>query len=198
MVNFKKTFKKTEKKNDVFDGDTEDDIEIYDSENYRGDKEHIFSHQELVMEVLRKVNESGSHELRSGWFNETTDASGSIKRVYIEDSRKKFIECVKTALMTMRCDFDKEAHKTVDKYTQLLEDEHNRLLNDQWNWFNNLAPRTKQSYIGKIIPGFFSVEMGWYLKYIEIEVDCYRAIAEELNFLSKRLDFYRTADFVAT
>ena len=199
MVNFKKKKKTgmiTEQNNST--GDSEDDIEIYDSENYRGDKDHIFSHQELVMEVLRKVNESGSHELRSGWFNETMDNSGSIKKVYIEDTRKKFIECVKTAIMIMECDFDTKAHTETDRCIELLDAERTKLLKEQWDWYNSLPPRYKMNYIGKIMEGFFNTEMGWYLKYIETEVECYRAIAKELNYLSKRLDFYRTADFIAT
>ena len=202
MVNFRKPRKQKAKPlpipADNVDGDSEDDIVIYDSENYRGDKEHIFNHQELVMESLRKINEAGSHELRTGWFNETIDNSGSMKRVYVEDTRKKFIECVKTAIMVMRCDFDLDAHETVDGYTKSLETEHKKLLDSQWNWYTKLPPNYRKSYEGRIVQGFFNTELGWYLKYIEIEVDCYRAIAEELNNLSKRLDFYRTADFIAT
>ena len=75
----------------------EDNIVIQDTDNYQSGKDQRFSHQELVMSVLRKCLESGTREMMSGWFNEKVDKSGNIVRTYIDDTRKKFIESVKTS-----------------------------------------------------------------------------------------------------
>jgi len=170
--------------------DFTDNMEIMDVENYRGDKFNVFNHQVLVMEVLRRLNESGAHEFRPGWFNEKIDRNGNTIRVYIEDTRKKYIECVKTALDVMYCDFDKIAKKNINIYLKNLEIKKERLLESQWNWYQKLNPEEKEYWSGKIIKGFFNIEIGWYLKFTELEVECYRKIARELHMLTKRLDWY--------
>lgn len=172
-------------------------IEIGDVENFRSDKLQVFNHQVLVMEVLRRVNESGSHELRSGWFNESIDHNGNVKRVYIEDTRKKYIECVRTAMNTMSCDYDEEAETTINEFLETLDKEKEKLLKMQWDWYSSLPPKHKEQITGTIIRGMFNIDYGWYLKFIELEVECYRAIAQELNSLTKRLDYYQAEEFEA-
>jgi len=173
------------------------DIEIADVENYRGDKFQVFNHQILVMEALRKANEAGSHELRSGWFNEKMDSRGNVVTAYIEDTRKKFIECVKTSICVMTCDFDDEAKTFIESCENELEESRDELLKEQWDWYSGLPPKLKMMWNGKIIKPFFNVELGWFLKYIELEVECYREILKALHSLTKRLDFYQEEEFEA-
>jgi len=185
-------------KQDSKDTNTGDgDFEVADVENYRGDKLLVFNHQILVMEVLRRLNEAGGHELRPGWFNEKMDREGNIIRTYVEDTRLKFIECIKTAMMVMQCDYDKEAEDFVKQCLDELEEEKNKLLESQWKWYQSLPPRPKQELSGQIVKGVFNKDFGWYTKYMELLIECYRAIATELNDLTKRLDFYQIADFEA-
>ena len=174
-----------------------DDIEVIDVENYSSDKFQIFNHQILVMEVLRKATEAGSHELRAGWFNEKIDPSGNIARTYVEDTRKRFIETVKTASAIMKCDYDDIAKANIDKSLDSLKKIKISLMDAQWKWFEVLPPRIKMEYTGRISKAFFNIDLGWYLKFIEEEVECYRNILEELHSLTKRLDFYQTADYEA-
>jgi len=171
-----------------------DNFEILDVEDYHSDKLQVFNHQVLVMEILRKVSEAGSHELRAGWFNERVDNQGNVIRMYIEDTRKKFIETVKTAMTIMSCDFDTEATDTITAALDRLKGINKQLKQEQWNWFQALPPRMKQSYEGKISTIFFNVDLGWYLKSMEEEVECYREVLEELHNLTKRLDFYKSAE----
>jgi len=178
-------------------GTDDSDLEIADIENYRGDKLSVFNHQMLVMEVLRRINESGSHELRSGWFNEKMDSSGSIVKTYVEDTQKKFIEGVKTAKSVMSCDFDKEAEEEIERLLNCLEEAKKNLLDAQWKWFNNLTPNSKEKYRTEIMEGAFNKNLPWFSQYIEYETECYRFIAEELHQLTKRLDFYQIEEFEA-
>jgi hypothetical protein len=149
------------------------------------------------MESLRKINESGSHELRPGWFNEKVDRQGNTVRSYVEDTRSKFIECIKTAIMNMECDYDKEATKYIESCLNRLEIESKKLLEAQWKWFSELPPNSKAEAQGLVIQGVFNKDLGWYSKYMELEIECYRAIATELHSLTKRLDFYQSEDFQA-
>jgi len=179
------------------DNKNPNDFEVSDVENYRGDKLQVFNHQILVMESLRKINEAGSHELRPGWFNEKMDRQGNTVRSYVEDTRSKFIECIKTAMMNMECDYDKEAEEYINDCIEKLTDEKTKLLNSQWDWFNKLPPNSKAEAQGSVIQGVFNKDLGWYSKYMELEIECYRAIATELHSLTKRLDFYQSEAFEA-
>ena len=173
------------------------DFEVSDVENYRSDKLQVFNHQVLVMEVLRKLNDAGSHELRPGYVNTKTDREGNTTRNYIEDTRLKFIECIRTAMMVMACDYDKEAIEYIPEWLKALEVEKKKLQQAQWDWYNKLPPNPKAELSELIVEGTFNKEFGWYVKYMELEVECYRAIATELNYLTKRLDFYESEDFEA-
>ena len=170
-------------------------LQIGDSENYRSDKMQMFSHQMLVMETLRKCHEAGSHELRAGWFNKKMDNQGNTTLSYVEDTRKKFVESVKIAKAVMSCDFDNEAEKIISGYLETLEEEKKKLLKNQWEWYCGLPPRPRASYLGKVMRDFFSSGLGWYFSYLELQVECYRAILEELHRLSSRKGFYQSETF---
>jgi len=173
------------------------DLEVMDVENYRSDKFQVFNHQVLVMEALRAARESGGHELRTGWYNEKIDKGGNVTLTYIEDTRKRFIECVKTAKNIMACDFDEEAQSKILVIEKNLKVLRIKLLKEQWDWFVMLPPKVRMQWEGKINRAFFNFELGWYLKYIEEETECYRQIFQELHALTKRLDYYQAEEFVA-
>lgn len=172
-------------------------FEIQDVEEYRGDEQQQFSHQSLVMDVMRRMIESGSHEMREGWTNEKLDNTGNIIRTYIEDTRKKFIESVKTAKMVMVCDFDTAAKEKIEAHQKSIDSERDKLLEWQWAWYEQLPPLPKQTWSGKISKTFFNSELNWYLHFIEIELKYHRLIAEELTQLTKRLEFYTQESFEA-
>jgi len=172
-------------------------IEIGDVENYRSDKFQVYSHQVLVMEVMRKVTEAGSHEMREGWINEKTDRDGNVNRVYVESTKKKLVETIKTAMMIMACDYDKKAKDFINECLEELDDEKQKLLDGQYNFFLALSPKNKIQNAVRFVKGAFNMEMGWYVAFTELEVECYRAIGEALHSLTKRIDFYQTEDFEA-
>lgn len=172
-------------------------FEVSDMENYRSDDQQVFNHQALVNEVLRRCNEAGSHEFRAGWFNEKADKSGNIIRTYIEDTREKFISCVKTAINNMSCDFDKTAKENIKELLKAIKEKKKELKKQQWEWYNKLSEINKKLYVNKIHKEFLNIEFAWYLVYKEFEVECHREILQELCDLTKRLDFYQAQDFEA-
>lgn len=178
----------------------EDNIVIQDTDNYQSGKDQRFSHQELVMSVLRKCLESGTREMMSGWFNEKVDKSGNIVRTYIDDTRKKFIESVKTSCNLMSCDFDNEAKTNIDKLKGDLKD-YFKILQEQEKNYILFAPASTKKYFAERgvvhIPGTLIDSLPFSKLIVDEQVETYRKILEELSHLTKRLDFYAEEFFEA-
>lgn len=156
-------------------------------------RDQQFSHQALVMETMRKCLEAGSHEMRSGWFNRKTDKVGNTVLTYIEDTRAKFIECVKSLEMVMYCDFDSKVREGIKKLKVYLKRKKAELLEQQWIWYSNLSPRdrhTARQQYGEISNIGFNQDLGWSDFYIQEELNVYRRMFKELTSLSRRLGFY--------
>lgn len=176
--------------------DKNDDFEIGDVEGF-SHKNNSFSHSILVMSAMRKGLENGSKEMRPGWYNERTDAKGNMIKTYVEDTRKAFIESVKTCEMIMACDLDKEAEDKISQLKKDIKDFQDDLikLNDE-SW-NSLPEYKKSEYKvqgSRHIKGFLTSPI---LKeeFIKFEINIYREIFGELTKLTKRLDFYQAEAF---
>lgn len=170
------------------------DFEILDIEDYPDEGDQQFSHQLLVMRVMNKLVEAGIKEMREGYFNEKADRFGNIVKTYIEDTRKSFIETVKTAMMFMDCDYDEEAKKNIKKILEDLQNTYNNLVEIEKKDFE-IAPLTLKN-VRRLNGIFFrekslNKQLPYYQEYLEEEVEAYRKIATELNTLTARLNFYQ-------
>jgi len=175
----------------ILSGDNE--FEIGDVEDYRHEQDHKFNHQLLVMECIRKCNEAGSHELRPGWIDEKEDHYGNVKRVYIEDTRKKYISSIKQLKANMICDFDEESTRYIEAIELQIIEQKEKLLETQWNWWVSLTLLDKQRISARgqdVIKDAFNQDLPWFQKWVDTEVEGYRIIFEELILLTKRKDFY--------
>lgn len=170
-----------------------------ESQAYFSQQEQKFSHQGLVMEALRKCLEAGTHEMRTGYWNEKEDSKGNVSRVYIEDTRNKLIECIRTAANVMVCDFDKDANDKIPKLKKKLLERKKELLKMQDDWFKGLNPNEKriaQNRYGLSVRGAFNTELLYYHSYKEKELEIFRLIFDELTELTKRLGFYETTRLI--
>ena len=173
-----------------------DDFEIGDVEGF-SHKDNAFSHSVLVMSAMRKVLENGSKEMRPGWFNEKSDPKGNVTRTYVEDTRKAFVEAVKTCEMAMACDLDETAEKKLKEYKKELTDfklKLTELNNDSWESLPDYKKLEYTQHGSRHIKGFLTNPL---LKeeFIKFEIDQYREIFSELTRLTKRLDFYQAETF---
>jgi len=172
---------------------SEDELEVLDVENYKGGKDQQFSHQFLVMKVISRCIETGTKEMRSGYWNEKVDKFGNKVATYIPDTRKEFIESVKIAEMIMLCDFDDEAIKEIAKIKSWLDEELNHIISTEKKDWDNCSATIKRMRWEKGIffqEGSLSIHLPYYQDYIEVEITAYRKILGELNKLTKRLGFY--------
>lgn len=175
----------------------DEEIKIRDVEDYKGEGEKVFSKEALIMTALQNCISSGSHEMREGYYNEKVDNFGNISRTYIEDTRKKFGACVEIALSLLEADFDELCEKNIKLFQSNLKKVKEDLLEQQWKWYEGLAPNPKLSYSGKIVRGAFTFDLVFYQRYLEYELITYRNILKELMKLIKRLDNFKGEDFEA-
>jgi len=178
----------------------ENDVEVIDVDDYKGSKDQKFSHQALVMNILNKCADAGGKEMRSGYFNTKFDKFGNESRTYIPDSRKEFIERVKTAINFMQRDFDDKMIKVVKEATEKMKKEYKRLLELEKKDWESLSSRLIQDRWRNNIhyqEETLNVNLSYFHEYLEFEVKCHREILSELLALVKRLDDYQTEDYEA-
>jgi len=176
------------------------DIEIGNVESYTSDTGE-YSHSTHIDICIKKCIVAGSKELCEGYNETTTDRHDNIKVVYKEDTRKAFIESVKTCKMVMICDFDDDAEKSIKKLIKKIKEKQDEYLKKQTAYWNGLDYNSKEIFFKKIgtppSPDFFHTGLDYWNLFIETELNIYREIFEELMFLSKRLNHFKTEDFEA-
>ena len=184
----------------------EPDFEVLDVEDYRAEKNNEFSHQGLVMAAMRKVIEYGCQELIQGYYSTEPDPkTGKTKVIYKQDTRKAFIESVRTLRMIMICDFDKDAtdkliamktkaEKVEGNVMDKLNEQKTKYMGEQKKWWDSLSDgqRSQAERAGmSVIDRYFNTNLPFYNQYFLEELEIYREIFEELTMLTKRKDFYK-------
>lgn len=170
-----------------------DDFEVIDVENYKTSKEQEFSHQQLVMSVLRKCIEAGCKEMKEGYWNEKVDKYGNPTRSYVPDTRKEFIEAVKSAEMTMIPDYDEEIIRKIGEIKERLKIKlHEFYQEEKKDWESCRIDVKRDRWRRGIyyIEGSLNKKLHYYHYYIDELVESYRSICAELNKLTKRLGYY--------
>lgn len=170
------------------------DIIIQDVESYSGKDDQEFSHQSLVMMAMRKAIEFGTMEQTQGVFITEKDNKGNTKVVYRQDTRKAFIESVRTAKMIMICDFDEEATKNINALLKKVDDRKKELMEEQVKWWNALKPSERLLYAKRgtsVIKDHFSTDLPFIQTFLFDELQIYREILEQLSLLTERKNFYK-------
>lgn len=182
------------------------DFDVMDVEDYQPGKNMEFSHQALVMIAMRKVIEYGCQELVPGYYNTEEDNRGKTKIVYKQDTRKAFIESVRTLRMIMICDFDDEAKKKLLPSKKGKEDPEENLMDKikerkefwikkQAEWWKNFSEGQQKELAKRgmqVMEGYFNLNLQFFQQYFIEELEIYREIFEELNLLTERLKFYQS------
>jgi len=171
-------------------------VTIENVEDFRGEGDMKFSHQALVMKAMNKAIELGSKELKEGYINQSqTDNKGNLKPIYTEDTRRTFIESVKTCEMVMICDYDEDAITNIDKIHKRIIDKRIELLKQQQNFYESRNFDFKKKYPTDF--SYFNMDFPYYNFYLESQIDFYREIFAELSLLTKRIGFYEEGTYEA-
>lgn len=172
--------------------------EVFEPEDNFNAGEHNFSHQSLVMIGLKRCMDLGSQELREGWWDEKLDKNGNVTRKYNPDTRKAFIESVKSLKMVTEYDFDVEAKDQIKDLLIYIKDRKKFWITQEWLWWTNLnlPQRNEMSRQGKsVVQGCFNSKLEFDNYYQDEETECYRRICTEINNLAGRKDWYGTEDY---
>lgn len=167
--------------------------DVIEPDEWRNPEEQAFNHQSLVMSAMKKCLELGSKELREGWWDEKLDKYGNVIRAYHEDTRKSFIESVRSLMMVVNCDFDDVAKTNINNLIERIKERKEYWLNEEWRWWCSLKPQEKEYFLrmGKnVVKGFFNKKNDFDNYFFEEELNLYREICTEINNLTYRLDFY--------
>lgn len=179
--------------------DSRDDFEIGEEEGFNS-QEQQFSHQVLVMKCLNKCIDAGSQEMVIGRFETKKDSQGRETTKYYPDTRRAFIESVKTAKCIMACDFDEEAEKKIKGFIGEVQFNKDHWLKKEWEWWTSLDYGLQGEWIKKnqgVIQGMHNAAFHFLNLSIDDELDIWRDVLEELNQLTKRLNFYEADIFTA-
>lgn len=171
----------------------EESVDIIDVENYTPSSGQKFSHSEIITLCIRKCVEAGTREMRTGWFNEKQDKRGNINRTYIDDTRKQFIESVKTLMMYISRDYDEAAETRIKDILKKIEDKEKELIKQTDDAWDNLSTQEKNLYLqegekhtkGKLDHPVLKKE------FIDFQIEHYRKIVAEVSKLIKRLNDYQ-------
>lgn len=170
--------------------------EVVDIENWRNPEDSSFNRLIIVMSSIRKCVDLGSKEMREGWWEEKLDKYGNRLRSYHEDTRKSFVEAVKSLMMITVCDFDDDAKEKIKKLKIKLIERKNFWLNEEWIWWDelNIQQRSEMNKTGKnVIKGLFNHRLDFVNYFREEEVEIYRAICSEIISLTNRDEKYLSA-----
>lgn len=174
-----------------FDSD-EVDFDVKNVEDFK-EQDIQFSHQVLVMSCLRKCIEYGTVEMVEGKMEAKRDKLGNMLSIYRQDTRKRFIEAIKTAKNFMRCDFDDKAKRNINILLDRIKDRYRFWDIQESKWWNSLNEAQQRANMDKYTSnGVLNRNNIFYNYYLDDELDIYRRILEQLNLLTKREGFYKS------
>jgi len=164
-------------------------LDIDDVEDFRSEGDRKFSHQSLVMKAMSKVLDLGSKELIEGFLDyNSVDRKGNIKPIYTEDTRRTFIEAVRTCEMVMICDYDETATTNIKEIYGRIESKRLTLLKHQKAFYDSGNYEFKKKNPTDL--NYFNTKFQYYNHFVEAQIIFYREIFAELSLLTQRIGFY--------
>ena len=166
--------------------ENEDDYDIVDVENFKGQSDQKYSFQLLIMKAMSKCIEAGAKEMRSGYWNVKSDKFGNLNKVYVPDSRMEFIESVNTLRMLIENLYDEKAKTEIKKVEEDLDSEFKKLCTDEKIYWEKSKANTRRFWWSQ---GIFyndkslNKNLPFYKEFIEFKIDCYRKIFSSIQQL---------------
>lgn len=154
-----------------------------------------FSHDTHVMLAYTKAINSGAVEMRKGFWQTKQDKYGNAMHVYQPDTRKEFIETVKTLHTVMIADLDEEATPKINTLISKVETTRQELLAQEKKYYDNLDYQTKKLIAHE--DNFFNTELIYYHNWLDSCVDIYREIMKELGFALARCRYLAKSKNIA-
>lgn len=172
----------------------EDDFEIKEPSEYTGQKDEVYSHSLLVMSALKTCKDKRAKEMGDGYTTTKFDKYGSAFPVVVPDSRKEFIESVKSLMMIQERDYDKDATTEIELIEKTLQEKYEELCGREKKDWEQMPHPIKQEKARKgyyYREGLLSGDLPYTRMYVRYQVDAYTEIVSAIQKLIKRLNDYR-------
>lgn len=144
-----------------------------------------FSHAAVVMRAYVKVQDALATDMKAGFWDTKIDSRGNEINVYLEDTRKKAIETIKTLKNTLVSDLHKsEQLKVIEKKLEELEEKLEEIIKKQKAWFDRLSNNDKaynREYIPYIMLNSLNEKGIFYQEFMCYAIEIYREIFEQLE-----------------
>jgi hypothetical protein len=177
------------------------DIEVKEVETYASSKGgKTYSYPTLVMSALNECSRSGMEEMKEGYFNNKRDRVGNFVRVWVPDTRFKFLECIETLIMITKRDWDEEMEKKsieIEKKTKKLFEEHCNYEKIYWTNLNAKVRKDKQEKGIVFLDGKLNENSFYYNEFINEKVKVMREYFTEISKCLKRIGDYQEEMFEA-
>lgn len=180
-------------------GQQEDDFNVLDSENYRGyTKEEPLSHSQLVAVAMKKCLDARAEEMKEGYITIKRDKFGNQLPIYIQDTRKKFIECIEALKMILGVDMNDNTRKNIDDIEKELKESLDIYIKFEKNEWETVSPLIKKEWIkdGKFyMPGKLTQGFSYYNEFLLDKVSAYTKVYIELDKRAKELNYFKEEDY---
>jgi len=179
----------------------DDDIEIKEVESYTsGGKGGTYNYSTLVMDALKKCEDTSSEEMRKGYWNSKRDKLGNYVSVWNPDAREKFFESIETLKMVVSRDFDDEVIEDLGKIDEELNTLFISYCELEKKWWENLHGmiKKKKREAGFVfMEGRLSVDSFYYDEFLNDKVKIMRKVFEKISALLKKNGDYKEEMFEA-
>lgn len=173
-----------------------EDLEVIDVEDYASSSgAEAFSKPALVMLAAKKCIINGSREMIPDFRTEKMDRMGNVSVSRKEDTRKTFIESVKTLKNILASDADEEFKKNYKEIMKNIDTkfkEYYELEKEEWDSANHKMKSYWVNSLGYYFrKGFLHEKKPFSDAFLDEKVELYRELFEELEKLAKRRDYWR-------
>ncbi len=177
----------------------EENFDIEDIENWRGEPDLKFSYELLIMEQYRRTSKAGSQEMKKGWEERKESQTGSTVSIKVHpDTRKEFGECMNTLknMMIGNIVADSKAKGNIKGlYDELLKLKGKYIEMEEKAWQE--VPEHVRRYGSKWVDRWEHIKdtlnydhiFGEY--YLQESVEVYRRILEEITLLLHRMGYFK-------
>jgi len=171
------------------------DLEIEDPEESYSERIN-FSHEGDVARAIRRVQETGSKEMRPGWFDIKRDKTTGeiIEHKYNTDSREEYIESVNNYIDILIAEIEK--NKEIKSKIKELEESkdicYKKWANYEHLWWTRLPRQEKLRF--RHMENVLNNELPFYAHYMKEVIKISREITRTLHRLLFKLQYFRLED----
>ena len=179
----------------------DENIDIIEPETYRG-QELKFSHQLDVARAIKRVQDTGSQEMRRGWWDfKKNSMTGEItQQAYHTDVREEYIESVNNFrdILIKEIEDDPETKKKIEELQKQKQELYKSWADKEDEWFSNMPVTAKQNLYreSKVIhmKGMINSDLHFYTYYMKGMIEISRKITRTLHLLLAEIKYFQVSE----